>query len=320
MTTRTSARRSARSSVRPQRCSSPLRSRPPPMRNVTRPPPRTTRTRRSWRRTTARAARASARRTTSRTAPRAETQPPRGPPRLRPRLRRRAHGRGAGGRRRRVGAEDRVAQQRLRAVGEGAEVRLEAERHRAARADRLVDDRRGPAERLRPVRVARDEEVRRARGRVAQRHDAVRRPHHVARVPERRQGRPGAREQRARAGAHRADQRARRGDARGARVGELRRGDPDRRGEHGAVEPADVAAAALHPAPDRGLAGRPEVLERVRIALDRQVARGVAVRHEQDVVAGEARRPRSPRRSPPRTRGPSGRAASAASPTTRCRA
>ena len=41
-------------------------------------------------------------------------------------------------------------------------------------ADRLVDDRRGPAQRGRAVRVARDEEVVRARGRVAQRHERVR--------------------------------------------------------------------------------------------------------------------------------------------------
>ena len=83
-------------------------------------------------------------------------------------------------------AEERVAQDPRRPVRERAEVRLEAERHRAPVADRLVDDRRAaarapPRRRRSPRRRSRA--VRRRR--EAQRRRGAVRPHHVARVPER---------------------------------------------------------------------------------------------------------------------------------------
>ena len=79
-----------------------------------------------------------------------------------------------------------------------------------------------------------------------------------------------------------------RGDAQ--RLGVLERGGrhADRRGEHRAVEPADVAAAGLYPFADRPLSVRTEVLQAVGVAGDRRVARGVAVGDEQHLGAGQA--------------------------------
>ena len=64
-----------------------------------------------------------------------------------------------------IRAQDRVPQQPLRALGPGPEVRIDGEQDRAARADRLVDERGRAGQRVDPDRQARSGVVRRSRRR-----------------------------------------------------------------------------------------------------------------------------------------------------------
>ena len=193
---------------------------------------------------------------------------------------------------RRLRAEDRVAQHPRRAVGERAEVRLEAERHRAPVADRLVDHRRAAAQRLGAVGVARDEEVAGRRRREPDRRRGAVRAHHVARVPERVRGAADAAGQRAAPRDGRADQRARRGDPVLLRALERRRGDAARR------RPAPRRRASRRsgrrPRPRSG--SRPGPRARGRRARtgprgSRGSIRRVAVGDDQHVGVVAARRP-----------------------------